>query len=328
MFLNSKWQRGLKWQLFVGLGVMIIAGCGPKISIVNSNGKNEVESIAEENISKEVDKKYKFKYDLEKPDVTCRLGKSLLEISALSYDESKENLLAVNDEKAMVYRLNARTGDVLSKFDFGDKGDYEGIEIVGDKVYVLKANGDVFETEVGSDKPAKKYKSPLTAQNDVEGLGYNPLTNKLILACKGSPNIEGHVKLKSTKAFYSFDLKSKTLDPTPAFSISDESLFSFFDKLPKRKKSVSREKKLLSRLKSFSPSGIAYHPIEKVYYIISSVGKLLLVVDEKGKTHSINFLEEDLFLQPEGICIAKNGDLFISNEGRSLVANILKFGRR
>jgi len=159
----------------------------------------------------------------------------------------------------------------------------------------------------------------------VEGLGFNKAANKLILACKGSSNIEGHDKSKEIKAFYGFDLESKKLNTKPIFTISDISLLNFFQNMPREIKSISKEKKLVERLKSFSPSAIALHPVEQQYYILSSVGKLLIIVNKTGKLRSINFLDKDIFIQPEGICFAPEGTLYISNEGKSLVAKILKF---
>ena len=265
------------------------------------------------------------KYNLAKPNYICNLPKELLEISALSYDEFSNKLVTVNDEKANIYLLDIKNCEVADKQDFGKKGDYEGIEKVGQTTYVVNSKGDIYRINPSISDKSQIYKSPLSSSNDVEGLGYDKNKNELILACKGAPFLDKKTKVKKTKAFYSFNLSSKELDKTPKFVIKDKELATFFKKMKKKGLSKKAKKKLENRLESFSPSGIAKHPINNNYYVLSSVGKLLIVVDEQGEIQHIHFLESKTFSQPEGICFAPDGTLFISNEGRSLVAKILVF---
>ena len=73
------------------------------------------------------------------------------------------------------------------------------------------------------------------------------------------------------------------------------------------------------------PSGIEIHPLNQHIYIITSVGKLLIVLDKKGRLIDVAKLPKKLFKQAEGISFDTNGDLYISNEGVSGRGNILKF---
>lgn len=301
--------------------LLACTSCNSNTLSVKEQKKNVTQSVLA-NIEKT---NAPIKYLLNAPEFICALDDKLIEISALSYDEKSNSLFAVNDEKAKIYRLNAGDCAITKEYDFGKKGDYEGIEGIGDKIYVLKANGNIYRTAMKDNEVTQQYKTPLNATNDVEGLGYNPLTNELILACKGSAALEEQEKLKATKAFYNFSLSNMSLDTKPAFTITDDALFSFYDKMPAEKKSQSSDKKLRERLKSFSPSAIAWHPIEKRYYILSSVGKSLVVVDNRGGIKTLAFLDNKIHVQPEGICFAPDGTLFISNEGRGLVAKIMRF---
>ena len=59
--------------------------------------------------------------------------------------------------------------------------------------------------------------------------------------------------------------------------------------------------------------------------MISSVGKLLVVLDRDGYILGVHALDPNLFRQPEGICFSPEGDLYISNEGRGGKGYVLKF---
>ena len=58
---------------------------------------------------------------------------------------------------------------------------------------------------------------------------------------------------------------------------------------------------------------------------MTSVGKLLVIADPKGKVEEVFKLDPVMFNQPEGLTFAPNGDLYISNEGGEGIATILKF---
>jgi uncharacterized protein YjiK len=76
---------------------------------------------------------------------------------------------------------------------------------------------------------------------------------------------------------------------------------------------------------NFRPSGIAWHPIQDKYYVLAHVGKILLVVNKQGEIEASYPISPRLLGQPEGICFAPNGDMFISSEGEGDKGYILKF---
>lgn len=79
-------------------------------------------------------------------------------------------------------------------------------------------------------------------------------------------------------------------------------------------------------MRFFKPSAAAIHPIEKRLYIVASVNGLLVITDLQGHVQEAYNLKHRLFLQPEGLAFAPNGDMYISNEGGyDGTANILKF---
>lgn len=155
--------------------------------------------------------------------------------------------------------------------------------------------------------------------------GYDAEKNQLLLACKGSPNITiQKEKSKGKKNVFGWSIANQKLIEAPILTIMDDDMLEFlktnFDGLSK-----SKMKKYKKRVKSFSPSGIAFNPTDGMYYLISSVGKLLFVLDQNSIIQHIEFLDNTYFAQPEGICFGPQNELYISNEGRGLIAKLLKF---
>jgi len=269
-----------------------------------------------------------FKYDLEKPDDRYKLPKYLEEISGLSY-YGDGKIACVQDEKAYIYVLNLEKEEIIHKYDFGNDADYEDITVVGKTAYILRNNGSIYRIKnfKKKDRKVKKYKTELKEENDTEGMAYDSDANALLIACKGSPSIDKKNSLEGYRAIYSFDLEKKELVSKPRFLIDLTRLDSYTDPSVFNKLSIK-----LSNIfspgeseTSFKPSGIAIHPIDGDIYIISSVGKLLIILNNKGKVKIVKELDPEIFIQPEGICFSPEGDMFISNEGRGKKGYILKF---
>jgi len=271
---------------------------------------------------------HQFAYDLENPEARYKLPAYLEEISGLSY-YSKGKIACVQDEKANIYMLNLKKEVSIEKYDFGSDADYEDISIVGKTAYVLRSNGHIYRVKdfTKKDRKTKKFNTPLKEINDTEGMTYDPLLNALLIACKGSPSIEKENNYEGYKAVYKFDLKEEELGKEPHFLIDLDRLDSYIDRnvFSKLSVKVAKRLRLIESETSFKPSGIAVHPIYGEIYIISSVGKLLIILDRRGKVLDVKELDPDLFRQPEGICFSPAGDMFIANEGQGGKGYILKF---
>ena len=158
-------------------------------------------------------------------------------------------------------------------------------------------------------------------------MAFDPLSNALLIACKGSPSIDKEDRYTGYKAIYKFDLREEELIETPYFLIDLERLDSYidhnvFDRLSIK---VAKRLRLIESETSFQPSGIAIHPHYGEIYIISSVGKLLIVMNRRGKVLDVKELDPKIFRQPEGICFSPAGELFIASEGQGGKGYILKF---
>ncbi len=269
--------------------------------------KNPTASLAE----------LKFRYKLKKPNDKFKLSNQLREISGIAILEQEKILYAINDEVGKIYQLSTKDGDIKDKNTFADPGDYEDITIGKNAIYVVKSNGILYEIDKSSLKATDKIRTGLRMSNDVEGMCYDGFTGMLLLACKGQPNLKSTDFPRTSKSVFAFDPVSKKIDTTPYLQIEDKKLEAFVQKTLGKKAKEKDLKKLLKRVPYFAPSAIAIHPTEDLIYVLSSVGKMLVVFNRQGDIQHIKFLSSSVHEQPEGMSFASNGDLYISNEGKS-----------
>jgi len=271
---------------------------------------------------------YNFSYQLNEPDKSWKLPKRLVEISGLSFS-GRHRLACIQDEKGIIYIFNLKAGKVEREIDFGDKGDYEGIEVIENNAWVLKSNGTLYKVKAylkNAEPNVKKYKTPFSGRNDTEGLAYDPVRNKLLIACKGHPFLD-EAQGKEFKAIYSFNLENKLVDTQPFLLISLDTIKNFrnYNKMTKLGIEIMAYIDPAKGDQTFQPSGIAIHPVTGNIFILGSVGKLLLVLSGKGEMLAIIKLGSKIFPKPEGICFSPDGVLYIASEGYGHAGTILKF---
>ena len=267
-------------------------------------------------------------YNLGNPDHRYTMPASLEEISGISWT-GKGTLACIQDEDGIIYRYNLEKEKVVSKAKFGKDGDYEDISIVKNTAYVLKSNGHIFRVKnfKKDEIKVKRYKTPLSSKNDAEGMVYDSSESRLLIACKGSPSIEKENPHKGYRAVYSFDLGTNQLLEEPVYLIDLRKIEGYKDQgnFTQASSKLAKILGITDPYGNFRPSGIAIHPLTDEIYMISSVGKLLVVLDREGYILGVQALDPNLFRQPEGICFSPEGVLYISNEGRGGKGYVLKF---
>ena len=236
------------------------------------------------------------------------LPKPLLEISGLSYMDGNR-FACVQDELGIIFIYNTTTSSIEKKISFGGMGDYEGLAVVGETVWVLRADGKLFEVNNinAADPAVKEYSTHLTTKQDPEGLCYDKKNNRLLVAIKGN-----ELDTDDYKGIYAFDLASKTMNEQPVFEIDLHNKAFETNNSGKKKKG------------SFNPSDIAIHSLNGDMYLTDGRNSKLLITDAAGVIKKLYQLNTSEFAQPEGIIFNAAGDLFIANEGAKLPANILQ----
>jgi uncharacterized protein YjiK len=276
----------MKNLLILLLGTLFLYACEPKKQKQDENTETKFQPIP-------------IPYHLEMEGERYDLPKKLKEISGLSYYKNNQ-LACVNDEDGKVFMYDLTKKEIVEKIPFGKDGDYEGIEVIGNEVFILKSNGKINSFKIG-----EAFERTIDCTDpdviEYEGLGYDPKNKRLLLAAKE------RVKDKDEKKMiYAYDFDRKVLFKNiaiPQEQITDK-----------------------ANGKDFRPSGIAVNPLTGQYFILASDGKKLLILSESGKKEALISLNPKIFKQPEGICFSPDGTLYIASEGKDGDGYILSFG--
>lgn len=304
------------WAMYLVSSIVILLASAAVYMIKKTSIKNKLSGFQSE--------VYQLPYNVADPDTSYLMPNGLEEISGLSFLDTNQ-VLTINDEEAYLFKYDLTTENILAKIDFGKKGDYEGVARKGNLAYIIESNGNIKVVDLKQDKKIREYDTPLSGRNNVEGLCYDERHNQLLIACKG--RLLKSIKNRRAKGIYSFNLNTNQFNESPfkLLELNEEK------KLLKPLNLTSDRVNMLSvnsRLKSFSPSGIAINPMSLNIYILSAKGNILTVMDSSSKSIlGIYFLSRQLYGQPEGICFNRQGDLYISNEAKSTKANIHKIKR-
>ena len=255
-----------------------------------------------------------YTYALKTPTHSWKLPDQLIEVSGNTWVDN-DHLILIEDLHPLLYliKIDDKSATLEKTIKFKDedkeKFDIEDVTIVNDVVYALWSHGTLFEISKWRNQPdVQEFKTFLTKDNNTEGLCYDPVTKKLLVACKGQSDVKD--EKKSTRAVYSFDMGSNTLSDDPFMLIHKDDFKAFADE------------KL-----EFNPSAIAVHPVTHDIYLLSTKdNKCMAVYSHDGKLKAFQFIDKDLMPQPEGICFSPDGKLYISSEGKNGEAgNLFEF---
>lgn len=259
---------------------------------------------------------FTFTYDLTRADQQYYLPSDLKEISGLAW-ERDDRVLCIQDEKGVIFVYQTGQQDIVQKVKFGKNLDYEGLaRAANGRIYVLEGDGDIFEIDslVGESVESKKYETPLTYQQDAEGIAFDHIDDCLLVALKEAKEESKEAGEGLKRLIYSFDLKDNRMSDQPLY---------FIDQLELGRLIYQKEKSY-----EFKPSGIAVHPQNGYIYVISSVGRLLVVMNRTGELLYAERLDPSRLPQPEGICFDEEGRLYLSSEGRGGQGRLLVFNSR
>ena len=267
--------------------------------VVDVNANNKADTSSEKVLGTQ------YSYELNKPIHTWKLPEQLLEVSGNTWIDNN-HLILIEDLNPLLYLIKI-DDDKLTlektisfKKENDEKFDIEDVTIVNDVIYAVWSHGTLFKISDWKINPSvEKIKTFLKKENNTEGLCYDPVTNKLLLACKDESDVAN--EKKSTRAVYAFDMANNTLDDQPFLLIRKTD----FEKVA--------DEKL-----EFNPSAIAVHPVTHDIYLLSTRDtKCMAIYTREGKLKAFQFIDKELMPQPEGMCFSPDGKLYISSEGKN-----------
>lgn len=252
-------------------------------------------------------------YDLSRPTSSFALPAELTEISALT-DIDDHTVACVQDEVGAVFFIDLRSGAVTRKLPFGPDGDYEGLTRVADTLWVLRSDGLLIELALQGDALTPRRQVHLDLEHhDVEGLGYDPVHDLILVAPKSSP--KGTEAERAQRRVFKFDpasgkrLQGLALDTTSDRIMSESATAGI--PLPVRSTKRGPERVVLK----VRFASIAVHPRTDRLYALSAVDGALLAFTRDGTLCAAHFFGELELPKPEGITFLANGDMVIASEG-------------
>lgn len=226
-----------------------------------------------------------------------KLPGRLREISGLALTPD-ERLLAVTDEKAIVYELDYRDGKIIKSFALGDpvvRGDFEGIAVLQDTIWLMTSDGLLFATREGADGGSMQYRKFDTGHGDdceLEGLAGDSVAKILLLACKEASSKKMDLKI------FEWSASPDGIEHIRDVRVPELSITRAIDK------------------KRINPSGIAIDPQSGERVLIAARQKALVRLNSDGVlSEAIILAKKNRHQQAEGIEITRDGRMLIADEG-------------
>ena len=283
----------------LALCVLSSLACEPPASDAATSGAPAVEQARSEQVAPSLDR-----YDLSVRAWVAELPGRLDEISGLAFT-ADGRLFAHDDERGRIHEIDPRMGEVGKRFDLGGQvvnGDFEGIATTGERFFVITSVGFLYEFREGEDREALGYRVTDTgvgASCEVEGLDHDPVDDALLVACKVASDDAANIVVHRIPI-------DPEHDPLPPLRVPKSSLVAH---------GLDAE---------FDPSAIVV-TASGTYLLLSSRHSALIEVDRSGRVLVGAALTAEWHAQPEGLEIADDGTLYISDERNGGVARLTAF---
>jgi uncharacterized protein YjiK len=226
-----------------------------------------------------------------------KLPERLKEISGLAMT-ADGRAFGHDDEAGIIYEIDIRHGQVVKKFSLGHetvRGDFEGVAVAGDRIYMVTSDGEIYESPEGRDEERVRYNTYDTGvgrQCEVEGLAFEPAGRVLLLPCK-------RARIKSLEdwiVIFRWSLDGRRMAEPSRIAIPRRLLSAGF-----------RDE--------FRPTAIERHPVTGTYFVISARDPTIAEITPAGEVLQIRGLRKQRHRQPEGIAFTPDLSLVIADEG-------------
>lgn len=241
------------------------------------------------------------------PNFRFELPKPLAEISGMAYT-SDGQLLAHGDERAVIWRIDPKKQKVGEEFGFTRRGhlvhgDFEDLQVVGERVFLLASSGELLEGRLvsgGRVVEAVKRGAGLGGTCEAEGLAWDEATRSLLLLCK---QVQSR-RWRHQVVILAISVESWRFEEKPRLAIPMTQLAR------------------VTGTKRFSGTALTRHPRSGTFLLLAGPERAYAEVDASGKVLGGGRLDSDRHRQPEGIAVAPDLTLLISDEGAGKKATI------
>lgn len=224
------------------------------------------------------------------------LPKELKEISGLTLSIDGK-LFTHGDELGQIWEIDYRRGVLMKRFSLGKgvlRGDFEGLAIANDRMFLLASNGTLYEFREGADTAHVEYQvhdTRLKKECEFEGVAFDQAINSLVLACKNVYTKSLHDDL----VIYRWSLASDTTARLSRLAVPLAGIIG------------------ANSWKSLHPSDITVDPLTGNYVLVAAQEKALISITPAGAPVFSRPLPAGHH-QTEGVAITKDSILIVSDE--------------
>ena len=247
------------------------------------------------------------------PAGRIELPAELAEVSGLAYTPDGR-LLAHGDEQAVIFEVDVGAGTVTKRFAIGDGsgpllGDFEDIQVVGDRVFLVNSAGELVEAKVGAagaTVPVVRRTRGIDGACEVEGMSWDAASDSMLLLCKQTQG----KRWKDQLVILAVDPATGAFAPEPRLTVSQGEL------------------QRVTGAKRFSGSAMVRHPKTGTWILVAGPQHAYAEIDSTGKVLGGGLLAEGRHRQPEGLAIAPDLGLLVSDEAAGGTATITVYASR
>ena len=253
-------------------------------------------------------------YDLAgAPAWRATLPAELAEISGIAFTPDGD-VLAHGDEKSLIWRFNLETRQPEGRFGLVGAGgllrdDFEDIQVVGQRLFLVSSDAVIYEGRIvgdGKTTEAHRRTKGLGKGCEVEGMSWDEATKALLLLCKTTRSKQW----KDQVVIVAVSTEDWRFEAEPRMLIAESSL-----------QKVTGQKR-------FNGSAIVRHPRTGTYLLVAGPQRTFAEVSASGQVLGGGSLDKARHRQPEGLAIAPDLTLLISDEAAGHQAAITAYAYR
>jgi hypothetical protein len=187
--------------------------------------------------------------------------------------------------------------------------DFEDIQVVGDRIYLIASTGQLYETREGADGervPFTLIDTGLGAKCEIEGMSYDEASRALLLLCKHASVAEWRDKV----VVVGFSLARRQLEAKPRLVVDYADLAR------------------VTGAKAFHGSALVRAPRTGTFVMIAGPQETYAEVSSTGRVLGGGRLDRRYHRQPEGLAFAPDGSLLMSDEAAGKTATLSVYTAR